>query len=53
MDELLKLTKENNEMLKQIIAYINYINGHASNENENDFIRNVIANLISNNLIER
>lgn len=53
MDELLKLTKENNEMLKQIIAYINYINGHASNENENDFIRNVIANLISNNLIGR
>lgn len=53
MDELLELIKENNEMLKQIIAYINYINGHANNENENDFIRNVIANLISNNLIGR
>lgn len=53
MDELLELTRENNKMLKQIIAYINYINGNANNENENDFVRNVIANLMSNSLIGR
>lgn len=52
-EELLRLTKENNEMLKQIIAYINYINGNANNENENDFVRNVIANLMSNSLTGR
>lgn len=51
MDELLELTRENNKMLKQIIAYINYINSNANNENENDFVRNVIANLISNSFI--
>lgn len=35
-------------MLKQIIAYINHINANADNENNNDFIRNILANLISN-----
>lgn len=49
--ELLRLIKENNKMLKQIIAYINYINSKADSENENDFVRNVIANLISNSFI--
>lgn len=47
MDELIRLTKENNYMLKQIIAYINHINANADNENNNDFIRNILANLIS------
>lgn len=48
MEELLQLTKENNYMLKQIIAYINSINRNADNENNNDFIRNILANLMSN-----
>lgn len=48
IEELLQLTKENNYMLKQIIAYINSINRNADNENSNDFIRNILANLISN-----
>lgn len=48
MEELLQLTKENNYMLKQIIAYINSINRNADNENNNDFIRNILANLVSN-----
>lgn len=48
MEELLQLTKENNYMLKQIIAYINHINANADNENNNDFIRNILANLVSN-----
>lgn len=50
MEELLQLTKENNYMLKQIIAYINSINRNADNENNNDFIRNILANLISNTI---
>ncbi len=50
MEELLQLTKENNYMLKQIIAYINHINVNADNENNNDFIRNILANLISNTI---
>lgn len=50
MEELLQLVKENNYMLKQIIAYINNINANADNENNNDFIRNILANLISNQI---
>lgn len=50
MEELLQLTRENNYMLKQIIAYINRINANADNENNNDFIRNILANLISNTI---
>ena len=51
--ELLRLTQENNLMLKQIIAYINGVNAQANIENENDFVRNIIANLISSSLTER
>ena len=50
MEELLQLTRENNYMLKQIIAYINHINANADNENNNDFIRNILANLVSNQI---
>lgn len=53
MEELLELTKENNRMLKQILAYIYKIKPHSSTENENDFIRNIIANLISTSMIGR
>ena len=51
MEELLRLVQENNLMLKQIIAYINGVNAQANIENENDFIRNVIANLISTSIV--
>ena len=50
IDELLEVTYDNNRMLKQIIAYINYINSKAEEENNNDFVRNVIANLFSNTM---
>lgn len=53
MEELLELTKENNRMLKQILAYIYKIESHSSTENENDFIRNIFANLISTSMIGR
>ena len=46
MEELIKLTRENNKMLKEIIKFINYYN--SNQENENDFFRNVLANLVSN-----
>ena len=53
MEELLRLVQENNLMLKQIIAYINGVNSQASTENENDFVRNIIANLISSSFTDR
>lgn len=50
LKEILELLKENNKMLKEIIRYINYINAHADAENNNDFVRNVVANLVSNRI---
>jgi hypothetical protein len=48
--QLLKETHENNIMLKEIIRFINtYLSNH-NNENDNDFFRNVLANLISNGI---
>ena len=48
--QLLRETHENNIMLKQIIKVINtYIANH-HNENDDDFVRNVLANLISNKI---
>lgn len=42
--ELLKLTRENNYILKQLYNYIN------SNQNDTkDFLINIVANLLSNN----
>lgn len=41
-------THENNIMLKQIIGFINHTINNARKENEEDFGRNVLANLISN-----
>ena len=49
-ERLLKETHENNIMLKEIIKFINtYLSNH-NNENDNDFFRNVLANLISNGI---
>ena len=44
---LIKETHENNIMLRQIIAYLNKESANANAENDNDFIRNIMANLIS------
>ncbi len=49
-DKLLKLTEENNKLLKNIIGYIQYKISMANNENMNDFSMNVLANIISNQL---
>ena len=48
IEAIRKTVDENNMMLKEIIKYINYISMNASNENMDDFGRNVLANLISN-----
>lgn len=43
-----QLLKANNQMLKWIVNILNYHIAHANEENDNDFGRNVLANLISN-----
>lgn len=43
-------THENNIMLRQIIKFINKHLAHANQENIDDFGRNVLANIISNQL---
>lgn len=48
--ELLTLTRCNNRMLNDIINYINLREGHVQHENDADFLRNILANLISNKL---
>lgn len=45
--QLVKETHENNIMLRQIIRVINTHNARHHQENEDDFVRNVLANLIS------
>ena len=56
--QLVKETHENNIMLKQIVGVVNNHIARHHQENDDDFVRNVIANLISsgfdiNNLIKR
>ena len=47
-EQLIKETHENNIMLRQIIKIINTQFTHNNQENNNDFNRNVMANLVSN-----
>lgn len=49
-EEALFLLRDNNRMLREIIEYINLVNSNADNENNNDFFRNILANLISNQI---
>lgn len=48
--ELIRMTAENNMMLKSIIKYLSNQRSNADSENFNDFIRNIIANMISTNI---
>ena len=48
--QLLRETHENNIMLKQIIKVINSYVANYHNENDDDFVRNILANLISNKI---
>lgn len=48
--ELLRMVTENNIMLKSIVKYLSNQRNNADNENFNDFIRNILANMISTNM---
>ena len=48
--ELIRMTAENNMMLKSIIKYLSNQRNNADGENFNDFIRNIMANMISTNI---
>lgn len=50
LDRIRDETHQNNIMLKQIIKYINYTIANHHQENEDDFGRNILANLISNGI---
>ena len=50
IEQLIKETHENNIMLKGIVKAINTYVSHHNNENNADFMRNILANLISNGL---
>ena len=48
IDELLDITYENNKMLKNLTYYMHHIISNSERENNEDFLRNVLANLVSN-----
>ena len=48
--EIIRMTAENNYMLKSIIKYLSDQHINADSENFNDFIRNILANMISTNM---
>jgi len=50
LNEILELTKDNNRMLREIIGSINASGRNITQENTEDFGRNVLANLLSNGL---
>lgn len=50
IEQIRKETHENNMMLRQIIKVINTYLARHHQENEDDFNRNVLANLISSTI---
>ena len=48
--ELIRIVTENNIMLKSIVKYLSDQRTNADSENFNDFIRNIMANMISTNM---
>lgn len=49
--ELLELTKENNELLRQNNKMLRYILTIVSNEHSSDFMNNIVANIIGNGIM--
>lgn len=49
LQEILALLRENNSMLKEIVAYIRKVNDkdYVMEQDINDFVMNVVANLIA------
>lgn len=54
MEEILQLLKENNQMLKRVISYINKVNSeeYQLNEDMKDLVTNLIANTFANNRLD-
>ena len=50
LEQIRKETHENNVMLRQIVKVINTYIARHHQENEDDFNRNVLANLISSTI---
>ena len=50
LEQIRKETHENNVMLRQIVKVINTYIARHHQENEDDFSRNVLANLISSTI---
>lgn len=50
MERIMEETHENNIMLHQICDVINFHHTRHNRENEDDFIRNVLANLLSSSV---
>ena len=48
IERIEKKVNENNKMLRSIIKVLNYYLANAKNENEQDFGRNILTNMISN-----
>jgi hypothetical protein len=48
--ELIRMVTENNIMLKSIVKYLSDQRTNADSENFNDFMRNIMANMISTNM---
>lgn len=51
-EELLTLVRQNNQMLRYICEQINIHKSNIDNENMDDFIRNIIANILGDKLIK-
>ena len=50
LDELMDIVVENNIMLHQICDVINFHHARYSQENDEDFLRNMLANLLSSSV---
>jgi len=52
-DEILYYLKENNRMLREIIEFINSLGNHLHHDNVGDFLRNIMANFISDKMVSK
>lgn len=50
MEELLELTRENNQLLNENNQMLKYIISRMHTDDGEDFMRNVLANLLSNKI---
>ena len=52
MEEILQLLRENNEMLKEIVAILRKIQDpdYIMEENTTDFLMNIVANLVASKI---